>query len=53
MRPVIVAVLSLPLFLAGCVSFSSSNPPPPTATTVVVPPGTAVVCADGSALPCR
>ena len=53
MRPVIVAVLSLPLFLAGCVSFSSSNPPPPSTTTVVVPPGTAVVCADGSALPCR
>jgi hypothetical protein len=53
MRGVIVAVLSLPLLLGGCVSFSSSNPPPPTSTTVVVPAGTAVVCSDGTAPPCR
>lgn len=53
MRGAIVAVLSLPLLLAGCVSFSSSNPPPPASTTVVVPPGTAVVCSDGTAPPCR
>jgi hypothetical protein len=53
MRAVIVAALSLPLVLGGCVSFSSSNPPPPAGTTIVVPPGTTVVCTDGTAPPCR
>ncbi len=53
MRLVIVATLSIPLLLGGCVSFSSSNPPPPAGTTVVLPPGATVVCADGSAPPCR
>ena len=35
---VALAVLLLPLALAGCVTFSSSNPPPPQRDTVVLPP---------------
>jgi hypothetical protein len=51
MHRCLLAVL-LPLFLGGCLSFSSSSPPPPSRTTVVLPPGSTVVCANGSQPPC-
>ena len=37
----LIVILMLPIYLAGCVSFSSSDPNPPQKTTVVTPaPGT-------------
>jgi len=50
-KGVAIALLLLPLFLAGCIS--SSSPSPPASTTVVVPSGATAVCADGTAPPCR
>jgi hypothetical protein len=50
MRKLRIAVLVLPLALAGCLSFSSSDPPPPNKTTVVVPQGSTATC---SPSPCQ
>ncbi len=48
-----IAVLFLPLFLAGCLSFSST---PASKETIVVPATststTTIICANGAAPPC-
>lgn len=52
MRVLSFVLLLATLALGGCLSFSSGDPSPPSHATVVVPPGSAVVCANGTAPPC-
>lgn len=46
----ILAVIAIPLFLGGCLSFHSTEPPKN--TTILMPPGSTAVCSNGMAPPC-